>query len=317
MTRWRTHFLTALLLGAALSCPADSVPPTALTPEQYRSQIDLLNAAAAQLGGSGGATPGALEHLPQSWKLHTDQGDFEISSEGLRRDVRRYNSERNATNAEAIRTRLESLQRDIDDFERPPADDTAVRSELATILAHKEFRDVHGPTWGDRLKRWIFEKLAQFLGRLFRSSAIPNIGKYFVYGLMALAGLALLYILYRSILRDQGFEQVIPTDLPVSAKEWSIWLSEARGAAARGDWRDAVHLAYWAGISFLEQQGFWKPDRARTPREYLRLISPTSEQRETLSVLTRIFELAWYGKREATEDTFSQTLEQLEKLGCR
>ena len=70
-----------------------------------------------------------------------------------------------------------------------------------------------------------------------------------------------------------------------------------RGACGggNGEWRDAIHLAYWAGISFLERQGFWKPDRARTPREYLRL-SLRSEYRETLRALTQIFELAWYAK---------------------
>jgi hypothetical protein len=60
----------------------------------------------------------------------------------------------------------------------------------------------------------------------------------------------------------------------------------------------------------------WKPDRARTPREYLRLLSSSSEHRETLTALTRIFELAWYAKRGASERTLSQTLEALEKLGC-
>jgi hypothetical protein len=143
------------------------------------------------------------------------------------------------------------------------------------------------------------------------------VGKYFVYGLLGAAGLALLYLVYRSIFRNPEFEEVVPRDLAVSAKEWTIWLSEARAAAARGDWRDAIHLAYWAGISFLEREGFWKPDRARTPREYLRLISPQKEQRETLTALTRIFELAWYAKRETSEQTFIQTLAELEKLGCR
>ncbi|MGA2346756.1 MAG: DUF4129 domain-containing protein, partial [Candidatus Sulfotelmatobacter sp.] len=135
-------------------------------------------------------------------------------------------------------------------------------------------------------------------------------------GLMGLAVAALAFIAYRSLWSSRDFDTVIPRDLPVSAKEWAIWLSEARGAAAKGEWRDAIHLAYWAGISFLERQGTWKPDRARTPREYLRLLSSSSEHRETLTALTRIFELAWYANRGASERTFSQTLEELEKLGC-
>jgi hypothetical protein len=133
---------------------------------------------------------------------------------------------------------------------------------------------------------------------------------------MGLAATALAFIAYRSLWSSRDFDSVIPKDIPVSAKEWAIWLAEARDAAAKGEWRDAIHLAYWAGISFLERQGMWKPDRARTPREYLRLLSSTSEYRETLTALTRIFELAWYANRGASERTFSQTLEELEKLGC-
>jgi hypothetical protein len=169
----------------------------------------------------------------------------------------------------------------------------------------------------DLLKRWMLERMIRVWRRLFSFSVIPTVGEYFVYALIAAAALALLYLVYVGILRNPDFEGVVPRDLPVSAKEWTIWLSEARAAAARGDWRGAIHLAYWAGISFLEREGFWKPDRARTPREYLHLISPQNERRETLTALTRIFELAWYAKRESTEQTFAQTLAELEKLGCR
>jgi len=316
MTSWRTYILAGLLFGAAV-CRGDSTPGRALTTSEYRAELEGLLTATQQLNSSGGETPEALENLPQSWPVHTEQGDFQISTEGLRRDVRRYNKDKNLANGTAIRARLESLRREVDGFELTPSDASGRRKALDTILARSEFSDVHGPTWTDRLKRWLLEKLFRLLRRLFRSSAIPTVGKFFVYALMGIAGLALLYLAYRSIFKNPEFEEVVPKDLPISAKEWTIWLSEARAAAARSDWRDAIHLAYWAGISFLEREGFWKPDRARTPREYLRLISAQSEQRETLSVLTRIFELTWYAKREASEQTFSQTLEQLEKLGCR
>jgi len=175
---------------------------------------------------------------------------------------------------------------------------------------------VHGPDWLDRFKAWLLRNLLRFLGGAIRKVAVPTVGKLFVYGLMALAILALGYLVYRNIVWGNDFEAVTPNDMPVSAKEWAVWLSEARAMAGQGRWRDAIHLAYWAGISFLERQGTWKPDRARTPREYLRLLSSASEHRETLTNLTRIFELAWYAKRDASERTFSDALQQLEKLGC-
>lgn len=316
MISWRTCVLTSLLLASTLS-RGDAQAGAALTTAEYRQQLDGLLAATRQLNSNEGTLPPSLQRLPAVWRVHTGQQDFEISSEGLRSEVRRYEKDRSVENASAIRRRVENLRREMDGFESPPQDVSSRRTELNAILARPEFRDVHGPTWSDRLRRWLLEHLLRFLGRLFRSSAIPTVGKYFVYGLMGLAGLALLYVVYRSILRNPEFEEVVPKDLPVSAKEWTIWLSEARAFAAKGDWREAVHLAYWAGISFLERQGLWKPDRARTPREYLRLISPQAEQRETLTALTQIFELTWYAKRPAGESTFSRTLEELEKLGCR
>jgi len=112
-------------------------------------------------------------------------------------------------------------------------------------------------------------------------------------------------------------EAIVPLSLSVSSKGWKVWMKEARLAAEGGNWRDAIHLGYWCGISFLEAQELWWPDTARTPREYLRLLPSASEQRETLGTLTRTFELVWYGTQEADANAFSETLAQLEKLGCQ
>jgi len=314
MTAGRIYILICFLVASGLG-QAQSAGGSALTTAEYRAEIDRLLSATQQLDSSGSPVPQPLCDLPQNWRVATDQRTFEISTEGLQRDVRRYEKEKNVANAAAIRARLQSLRGDLDGFETAPPDVTMSRAKLSTILTRPEFRDVHGPTWLDRFKQRLLAFVLHILERMFRSTAIPTISKFFVYGLMAIAVLVLGYFAYRSIFVGNNFETVIPKDLPVSAKEWMIWHREARDAAAKGEWRDAIHLAYWAGISFLERQGTWKPDRARTPREYLRL-SSSSEYRETLTALTQIFELAWYAKRGASEKTFSQTLEALEKLGC-
>lgn len=315
MTARRIYILACLLI-ASVSCRAQSPAGDALTTAEYRAELDRLSSATQQLDSSGRPTPQPLHDLPQSWHVRTDRGEFEVSAEGLRRDVHRYDEEENIANATAIRARLQSLRGNLDGFEKPPADVSAQRADLNSILARPEFRDVHGPNWLDRLKERLLAFLMRALGRLFRAVAIPTVGKIFVYGLMVVAVLALAYLVYRNIVWGTDFRAVTPTDLPISAKEWAVWLAEARARASEGEWRDAIHLAYWAGISFLERQGTWKPDRARTPREYLSLLSSSSEHRETLTALTRVFELAWYGKRGASERTFAQTLQELEKLGC-
>jgi len=311
----RTTILLALLVASAAT-RGDTYVAAVATSAEYRAELDRLLTAAKSIDGSA-AIPETFHNLPGKWHVRTDHGEFDISSEGLKRDVRRYDEERTKTHAEAIRIRLGSLRDEISGFEKAPEDVSAQRARLDAILARPEFHDVHGQTWVDRLKRWIFDLFLRILRLFFRSTTIPTIGRFLVYTLMGVALAALLYVAYRSFWADQRPEEVVPSDLPVSAKEWSIWLSEARVAAAKGEWRDAIHLAYWAGISFLERKGLWKPDRARTPREYLRLLAGSSEHRETLITLTRIFELAWYAKRDADEQTFTQTLAQLEKLGCQ
>jgi uncharacterized protein DUF4129 len=122
--------------------------------------------------------------------------------------------------------------------------------------------------------------------------------------------------MYRTIRSSAAHETILAGPLPVSAKEWTVWLAEARAAANRGDWRDAIHLAYWCSISYLEARGVWRPDRARTPREYLRLMPPSSADRPALAALTQGFELVWYGMQDADADAFAQALAQLKKLGC-
>jgi hypothetical protein len=316
MTTRRTFILAGLLIASVFS-RADATSTGILTSSEYRAELDRLLAATSQLDSSGKPIPEPLHAVPYHWQVRAGQNEFDISTEGLQSDVRRYESERNVENAAAIRARLESLRAQIDGYEKPPADVSASRTQLTSILARREFRDVAGPSALDRFKQRLMEFLVRILQHFFRSTAIPTIGRVFVYGLMGVALLVLLYAAYRTFWRGQELVEVVPTGLAVSAKAWTLWLAEARVAAVKGEWRDAIHLAYWAGISFLEQQGFWKPDRARTPREYLRLLSGSDEKRETLAVLTRIFELAWYARRDASEGAFSEALAQLEKLGCQ
>ena len=315
MTVRRTYILAGVLL-ASFFCRADTGPGNELTVAEYRAELDHLLDATRQLDSSGRAIPQALQGLPPSWRVDTEEQAFEISTEGLRRDIRRFEQEQNHNNASAIQMRIQSLRDDLDGFETSPQDVASKREHLAALLARPEFHNVRGPTFADRLKQKLLAIFLRMLEFLFRSSAIPTISKFLVYGLIGLALLTLVYLAYRQIRSASEQENVVPADLPVSAKNWALWLSEAHAAAAQRNWREAIHLAYWAGISFLEQQGTWRPDRARTPREYLRLLSNSSEHRETLVALTRTFELTWYAKREADAGSFSQTVQALERLGC-
>ena len=176
---------------------------------------------------------------------------------------------------------------------------------------------MHGQALLDRLKQRIYEDLGDILSRVFTRSTIASISDILVYGLIALAVLVVLYWMYRTIHDGVELGELALQSPAVSSKPWMVWMAEARAAADQGNWRDAIHLGYWCGISFLEGQGLWRPDIARTPREYLRLLPAADANQATLRSLTRGFEVVWYGTQPADAGAFSETLSQLEKMGCR
>jgi hypothetical protein len=113
--------------------------------------------------------------------------------------------------------------------------------------------------------------------------------------------------------------RLIPdNDLPAagaaSARDWQLYLADARRAAAAGQWREAIHFAYWAAISRLESKRLWPADRARTPREYLALVAASDPRRAGLATLTGSFERVWYGGRAAGESDYKQAEELVDKL---
>jgi len=315
MTSSCTCILAGLLIASCFSV-ADSRSGDELTTAEYRAQLDQLLVAAQQLDSSERSIPQILKDLPPSWRVRTEQQVFEISTEGLQQDVRKFTQEGDFSAANAVRSRIQTLRSDLDGFETSPPDVSSNREQLNAILARPEFRNVRGPTLLDRLAQRLLAMILSLLGILFRSSAIPTISKFLVYALIGLAVLTLGFLAYRQIKSSSEQENIVPADLPVSAKSWALWLADARSAAAHNNWREAIHLAYWSGISFLEHQGSWRPDRARTPREYLRLMDTSNERREALATLTQIFELTWYAKRKADAGTFAQTIQALERLGC-
>ena len=103
------------------------------------------------------------------------------------------------------------------------------------------------------------------------------------------------------------------------SRGWRDWARDALAASARGNHRDAIRLAYWAGVYRLEELGVCKVDRTRTHREYLRLLgaAPGAENRRVpLENLTWRFERVWYGREPASAEDFQFVIKQLEMLGC-
>ena len=199
---------------------------------------------------------------------------------------------------------------------------TSARQNLDRIVAGREYKTtVVGPSIRDRilekLARWINQAISKVVQAGFKSEWVGRVAEI---GFVVVLCIALVWFLIR--LERQG--RLGPALIrpgsgtgAASARDWQLWLQDARQAAAAGAWRDAIHLLYWASISRLESGGLWPADRARTPREYLALVSRESVHRSDLSTLTRSFERTWYAGRAAAEADFRQAEQIAGRLGAR
>jgi hypothetical protein len=307
--------LFALAIGLFARADAQPLVPSTLSMPGYLAWLDSVAADVAD----DRAAPSAdvLRRIPPVWRVQTDSGFFDVPNAWLIRDLRELQGRPGSEARGRIRGGLRALRAAALGFDAPPEDRSEARARRDEILASREFRSVHGPTWRDRLRQRILQIILSVLERLFGSSVIPTVSNILVYTLIAIAVSVVAIATYRSLTRSAAIESIVPDRTPVSAKPWQLWLADAQASAARGDWRDAMRLAYWCGVSYLEMRGAWRPDRARTPREYLRLMAASDGRRDTLSALTRSFELVWYGTDRADARTFNEAVAHLEKLGCR
>lgn len=311
----------SIVTSIVVLCLAIGATATALgrvySISEYVTELDRLSKLADQARDDRHAATLALADLRGGWKVEDQGQTFDINTGGIVGQFEKLEKSPDTTVHKQLIEHLAALKADAQAFQRVPADAASSRAALNEILARREFHQVHGPTWLDRLKLRIQEWIFRLLSNVFGSSSAPVAGKILVWGLVSIAVLVLAFFVHRTMKQNARIETIMPEGLPVSAKKWRLWVAEAEAAAAKGLWRDAVHLAYWAAISFLEESGMWRPDQARTPREYLKLIPASSEHRPALSTLTRQFEVTWYGSQQAGPETFAETLTQLENLGCR
>jgi hypothetical protein len=160
---------------------------------------------------------------------------------------------------------------------------------------------------------WINRRLA---GLVEYSAHRRWLGLLLEWGLVALACLGLVYWFVRQTRRARGVqaESASRMEHAPAMRSWQRLRQEAEDAARQQRWRDAVRGYYWATIARFESRGQWPADRARTPREYLRLVLPGHPRHDDLRLLTRHFEFCWYGSDTATQrdcDAVRQLFERL------
>jgi hypothetical protein len=193
------------------------------------------------------------------------------------------------------------------------ADHAAERSTLALVLAGRDFRDLEQPTVRDT----VLEKVSNWLNHLIANvtrwrTHSAWVGRLLVWGFILAVCIALVWALLQLERRWRVRlvpERHAPASSAPSARNWQLWLEDARRAAAAGNWREAIHFVYWASIARLEARRLWPADRARTPREYLALLTSDDPRRARLATLTGSFERVWYGGRAAAENDYRQAEE--------
>jgi hypothetical protein len=255
------------------------------------------------------------EALPAQWFVTTPESTYGISSSELREKLA-------AGNSEDAQAWLENMSEEIASYEdgsAPPGDPA---TELHKILAENQFAGVRPPTAWELFKQRLADWLQKLLSRLFAGlSRYPLSGEILFWLVVIGAASLVAFAIFRFFISRDRLESMVRGPEVLASRTWQEWLRLARAAANRGDFREAVHAAYWAGIVRLEETGIFARDRSKTPREYLRLASAPStanrQYREPLSTLTAILEKTWYANRGANAEDFQDTLRQLEALGCQ
>ena len=312
-------FLAGLLMlpGAA---GADAQSP-ALSPAQYRDQLRQWRQQVQTLEAHPEKAASLAHTLPPAWRVQQDGAVLNVSSDWLRRGLLHLRGDHQHPQQDAAQLEAALGERLHLLVAAAPAapDVTAARGRLRQILARPEFRGVHPPSAAEQAKSRFWAWVRLHLDRLIdHLSPHPQVLQWLVWLVILLAMGVAVRLLWQF---SRGLERALAApalsaDRP-SARPWQTWLTEARAAAGAGNFRDSIHLSYWAAISWLESEGAWMPDRARTPREYLRLLPARSPHRSRLRSLTERFEHTWYGGRPALAADFDAMLRELEELGCR
>jgi uncharacterized protein DUF4129 len=206
-----------------------------------------------------------------------------------------------------------------------PVNTDSARAKLSAILNRSEFAHARQETWWEKIRERINEMIYSALLRILRRvGGQTSLGYALLWIAVCAAVVLIAYWIFRLWSKTARRQEMDLQAAAVPSRSWQEWVFAAREAAGQGDYRMAVHCAYWAGIARLQDLGALAPDRAKTPREFLvalgksKLLLPETRttRRQALSALTARLERTWYGYHPATEADFRDSLAQLETLGC-
>jgi hypothetical protein len=268
------------------------------------------------------------ESLPHAWIVEAGARRFKVPTDLLVARLERAEKQPELRLQQIDRARdyLGALASETASLSaQPPLRADSAQATLDAILARPEYTHSRHQTWWERLRQQIDETILDVLRRvLSRVGGQKDLGQFLLWIGVCGAAILIAYWLFHRWFRAAQMEEMAIESAQFSARSWQQWVFASRAAADRHDYRLAIHCAYWAGIARLQELGTIAPDRANTPREYLRsfaksnLVLPETYalRYQALSALTSRLETKWYGCRIATEADFRDSLAQLEILGC-
>jgi len=303
-----------LILGGSLTF---AVPLPCGSVSEYRALLLYVTSASQ--------TPAVdvedlIAQVPIECKFDADGKQFQFSTTQIHAQlfaVKTAEEQDRPARIQALRETLARRVKALDGYANHV--DPTAKPKLSQIFTRTEFKRVGKQNAEAMFREKLFELLIALFSFIAKNPAqAAMFAEVFIWSVVGLVALVIIWKLYRWATQEHRVREprnIMP--FAPSSKTWQQWMKEARTALANGELREAVHSSYWAAISSLESSGAWTPDKARTPREYLRLIKGSDPARPLLADISRVFEVVWYGKRIPARGECEQFLAQAEQIACR
>lgn len=298
---------------------ADSASPLSLS--EYTAEIGRWSSALQELRDHPEEAADLRSQLPTHWPVAAGGERIDVSTKWLQTGLDAVERDPNTASrlGAQLLAHLRALRNGAEELSTSPEiRDASARQKLQAILARREFSGVHGPTALDRLLNRVRAWVNRWIRRLsLRLSGRPVIADLAFWVLLICGAGVLLVWMLRALLKRPSAGPIRPRvaggpDVRPARPN----VRKAQQAAAAGDYREAIRLAYWTAIYHLDDLGVWTADHTRTHREYLALVRTDQPQRAPLAALTRQFERVWYAARPASQHDFESAMVLMEKLGC-
>jgi hypothetical protein len=311
--------LTPATLRAAPSIGDDSQSQVFST-STYIAEIDRL-IAALQAASDAHAGAEIAATVPARWQVAAGDQHVNVPAAWLKEALSGAPAQANTwrTLRSTLQRRLERLRDEAAGIDDRSAGDRRARARAAVqpILDRPEFQQ----SASSRLREQISERLTNWLESLLQRfgggpAARRRVAIIFAWAI-AIGALAALAVWLARALADRSSGASLSLAGGDSSRPRARELALRALAEARAhNLREAVRYGYHAALIRLEEDGVWRVDESRTPREYLRILATSDARRGLMMDLTQRFEQIWYGNRAVLDDDVTRVAASLETLGC-